>query len=60
MLISLCETVTTCWEKISEAFDDENLMGKIVVVLESNRKIDELSIEKEDSKIILYVDQLKF
>jgi hypothetical protein len=55
LLISLCETVANCWEQL-EAVEDPNLMGKIVVVLESNRKIDELSIEKDDSKIILYVE----
>jgi len=56
-LTNLCEAVSVCWNEIEE-LGNPNLLGKVAVVFESNRKIDVLSIEKEDSKIVLYVEPL--
>eukprot|EP01016_Furgasonia_blochmanni_P036479 TRINITY_DN4174_c0_g1_i2.p1 TRINITY_DN4174_c0_g1~~TRINITY_DN4174_c0_g1_i2.p1 ORF type:complete len:233 (+),score=35.68 TRINITY_DN4174_c0_g1_i2:326-1024(+) len=56
-LVSLCEIISSTWTEL-EALDNPQLLGKIALVLESDKKIDELCIYKEDSKIVLYVDPL--
>ena len=57
MVISLCESVTLAWSNVEE-LNNPSLLGKVAVILESERKIDELCLEKEDSRIVLFVENL--
>jgi hypothetical protein len=58
MFSTVCESITRTWKDL-EAANNPDLLGRIAVVLESERRLDAISLDKGDIRLVLYVEPLK-